>query len=62
MDELLSHLWSDDISSMTEVLKSLNPDNSGAFDGRDEEVEPEILGFSKEEEGETADGGNKDDP
>jgi hypothetical protein len=62
MDELLSHFWSNDISSMTEVLKSFNPDNSGPFDGRDEEVEPEILGFFKEEEGETADGRYKDDP
>jgi hypothetical protein len=62
MDELLSHFWSDDISSMTEVLESFNPDNSGPFDGRDEEVEPEILSFLEEQQGETADGGNEDDP
>jgi hypothetical protein len=62
MNKLFSHFRSDDISSMTQVLKCLNPNDSCSFDCGDKEIEPDPLSFFKQQKGKTANRRNEDYP
>ena len=48
MNKFISHLLPNDVSPVTHVLKSLNPDNSCPFDGTDKRIQP-IVSASLED-------------
>lgn len=43
MTKLIRHFFADDISSVAEVLKSFDPDNSSSFNRFDETVNPKFT-------------------
>lgn len=58
--EFMCHLRSDDISAVTQVLKSLDEDHSSPFDGLHEEISPVVLGSLEEKQGKEQDGRRED--
>lgn len=62
MDKLFSHLRSDYISTMTQILKCLNPNDSCSFNCGHEKIKPESLSFFEEQKGKTANRRNEDHP